>query len=104
MTDTVIAGSRRHFLITYDIADSKRLRNVAKWIENFAYRVQLSVFEAELDEKSLEKLVRGLNKIIDDMDDSVYIFPVCEDDWAKREEFGTNGEAEPLYGQACAVL
>ena len=43
-------------LVTYDIADPRRLRRVAKVSEGFGRRVQKSVFECELDERGLNRL------------------------------------------------
>lgn len=94
----------RHYLIFYDICDPKRLRKVAEWIENFAYRVQLSVFEAELDEKTFNKLLKGLKPLIDDIWDSVYIIPICSSDWKRRERYGATGMSEMIYNQSCVVL
>lgn len=95
---------KRHFLIMYDICDPKRLKNVAKWLENFACRLQLSVFEAEFDDETLRKVRNGLSKIIDDGEDSVYIFPLCALDWAKREAFGMSRPEEDEYNAPYQVL
>jgi len=38
------------YVICFDVADKKRLRQVAIQMENFGQRVQYSVFECHLDE------------------------------------------------------
>jgi CRISPR-associated protein Cas2 len=60
-------------LLTYDIdgnetEDKKRLRKVAKVCEQFGVRVQNSVFELDIDSKTLVTLKNSLSKIIKDRD------------------------------------
>jgi CRISPR-associated endonuclease Cas2 len=45
-------------VIGYDCTDDRRRLRVAKVLEDYGYRVQYSVFEAELDEKTLAEMVK----------------------------------------------
>lgn len=63
-------------LLVYDIADTKRLRVVAKTCERFLNRVQKSVFEGELGLSQMHELKRELNSIIDRETDSVMIYTI----------------------------
>ena len=45
-----MASKRIRYLISYDIANAKRLRRVAKTLESYGTRLQFSVFECPLDE------------------------------------------------------
>ena len=63
-------------LLVYDIANAKRLRDVAKTCEKFLTRVQKSVFEGELGLSQMHELKRELARIIDDETDSVMIYTV----------------------------
>ena len=92
-----------HFLIMYDVADGKRLRKLAQWLENYAWRIQKSVFVAEADETLLDKIVRGIKRYIDKDEDSVYLFPICEKDWKKRECYGVSEEVS-RYENSAVVL
>lgn len=67
--------SRKQYLISYDISDPKRLRHVARIMEGFGYRVQLSVFQCPLDDLRLEQLKAEIIPVINSDEDQVLI--VC---------------------------
>lgn len=62
---------RRKYLICYDIADAKRLRQTAKICESFGTRIQFSVFESSLDGMMLAQLQSQLNDVIHHTEDQV---------------------------------
>lgn len=80
-------------LISYDVetvtpGGKKRLRNLAKQLENYAQRVQNSVFEANVDYATFLKLKDQLLKIMDDQADSLRFY-YLGNDWKKKvEHFG----------------
>ena len=63
--------------ICYDIQDEARRRKVAMILEGYGVRCQKSVFEARLDEASLEKLVRQVNRAIDKRHDALRVYRIC---------------------------
>jgi CRISPR-associated protein Cas2 len=67
--------SRQCYLVSYDIADPRRLRQVARIMEGYGYRVQFSVFECALDDLRLEQLKTSLTQEIHSGEDQVLI--VC---------------------------
>lgn len=67
------------YFISYDIADSKRRREVSKILENFGIRIQYSFFECEMEQSHLEKLKNEILKIIHKKEDSLRIYPLCRD-------------------------
>lgn len=67
-----------YYLIAYDIADARRLQRIAKVMEDFGRRVQLSVFEAELEDRELARLRARVAKHLDPEMDGVKYFPLCE--------------------------
>lgn len=69
----------RLWIITYDIADERRLRRVSKWLEQQAQavRVQYSVFEVLADRYRLQLLRKQLAQWIDPAEDSVRYYPLC---------------------------
>lgn len=77
-----------HLLILYDISDPKRLQKVAKILENYAVRVQKSVFEAKMTQKRLLVLKREILSVIDSSVDSVAYFNLCEECWQKQLKIG----------------
>lgn len=68
---------QRIWVISYDIADPRRLSRVAKHLEQHAARVQKSVFEARLDTEQRRKLTMHLAGHMNANEDSLLWHPVC---------------------------
>lgn len=66
------------YLLTYDIANPKRLARIAKICEKYLIRVQKSVFEGDLTPAALHALQTDLQTEIDVESDAVaiYLIPV----------------------------
>lgn len=67
---------RRLYLIAYDIGDPERLAQVARTLERAAYRVQYSVFAAELRPQEREALLMAVERCIDPRVDDVRCYPL----------------------------
>lgn len=68
-------GSKEMLIILgYDISDRKRLAQVAQTCENFGTRVQYSLFECRLDERSFDILWSALQQIIDPDEDRIVAY------------------------------
>jgi CRISPR-associated protein Cas2 len=65
------------YAISYDIRDDRRRLKVAKVLQDFGQRVQLSVFEARLEPSELVRLKKRLTGILDQAQDSVRLYPLC---------------------------
>jgi CRISPR-associated protein Cas2 len=63
-------------LVAYDITSSRRRRKVARLLSTYGDRVNLSVFECELDADALETLILRLRALIARRD-HVRIYPLC---------------------------
>lgn len=63
--------SRTRYLVSYDISDSRRLRQVARTLEGFGVRLQYSVFECALDDMRLAKLKAELHDLLNHDEDQV---------------------------------
>jgi CRISPR-associated protein Cas2 len=88
---------RRHYLVTYDIADSKRLRRVFKTMKGFGAHVQFSVFQCDLPDIDLVRMKTALTEIIDQREDQVLIIDLgtTESNPVKRiESMGVKAEWE----------
>ncbi len=59
-----MAAKRLRYLVSYDIANAKRLRRVAKTLESYGTRLQYSVFECPLDDLRLAQARSALAEII----------------------------------------
>ncbi len=75
--------------VIYDITDTKLRTRVSKSCKNYGlYRVQKSVFLGTLNKNEIDELAIFCEDTIDDDSDSVYIFPMCEDDFKKVKLIG----------------
>jgi CRISPR-associated protein Cas2 len=66
-----MSSGRTRYLVSYDIANPKRLRRVAKTLEGFGVRLQYSVFECPLDEMRLAQAKAALQPVINHDEDQV---------------------------------
>lgn len=82
-----------HWLVIYDIRESKRLTKIAKIMEQYAIRVQKSVFEMEADDRILKELRERVKSVMEAEDFVVY-FKICESDWQKRMKFGVGARLD----------
>ena len=88
---------RRYYLVTYDIADPKRLRRVFKTMKGFGVHLQLSVFQCDLPEIDLVRMKAALTEIIHHTEDQVLIIDLgaTESNPVKRmESLGLKAEME----------
>lgn len=73
----------------YDIVkDKTRKRLSDKAIEQGLYRVQKSVFLGNIDNNLLDELIVFAEEMINPEKDSIYVFPMCQDDFKKVELLG----------------
>ena len=87
----------KHIIIAYDIADNKRRGHLVRWLLNFAWRVQFSVFEAAISPKELERMLAGIKKRIDINEDSVLIYELNKSNLEKKQLLGIDkGEKDPM--------
>lgn len=75
--------------IIYDIADDRMRGKVSKACKNKGlYRVQKSAFLGTLNRNQIDELKIICEDIVDTEVDSVYIFPMCEEDFKKVKLLG----------------
>lgn len=75
--------------VIYDISDDKARNRVAKACKGKGlYRVQKSAFLGTLNRNQLDELKIMCEDLINKEADSVYIFPMCEDDFKKVRLLG----------------
>jgi len=75
--------------VIYDIVDDKKRNRIAKSCKNKGlYRVQKSAFLGSLNKNQIDELEMMCKDIMDEGVDSVYIFPMCEDDFKKVRLLG----------------
>ncbi|WP_037325422.1 CRISPR-associated endonuclease Cas2 [Anaerovibrio sp. RM50] len=93
------------YLICYDIADDRKRRRIAKYLEANSIRIQGSVF---LGVFTKQRYMEVRNQLIDfadideeDSSDSVYMCPLCDQCWNKRWHIGNGRELE--FGEVIVV-
>jgi CRISPR-associated protein Cas2 len=69
---------RTWVVVSYDIPDDKRRTKVMQTLEGYGRRAQYSVFECELRPADLDRLKARLRDLIDDQQDDVRFYPLCE--------------------------
>lgn len=75
--------------VIYDIIENKVRSKVARACKGAGiYRVQKSVFLGELNQNQIDQLNLRIKDLINEDKDSVYIFPLCKDDFKKVKLLG----------------
>lgn len=98
------AGERLVWMI-YDIAKNKTRTRIAKVCLNKGlYRVQKSVFLGTLNRNQIDELKIICDENIDHEKDSVYIFPMCEDDFKKVKLLGQAFDKELVSDEVKALF
>ncbi len=64
-------------LLTYDISNNKIRTRIHKFLKEFGFNTQKSVFECDIDEIALKKIRRFCKNNLDHETDSVRIYKVC---------------------------
>lgn len=77
-----------NILVTYDVSTEtkegrRRLRKVATICKDYGQRVQLSVFEFQINDQQYETLVARLVKTIEPLEDSLRVYRLA----APREDY-----------------
>ena len=67
---------RQTFIVSYDIADPKRLRRVYRLMRGWGDHIQLSVFRCELSARELVELRSNLVRVIHHTEDQVLFVDV----------------------------
>ena len=62
---------RQRYIVSYDICDDRRLRQVAKIMESFGIRIQYSVFQCDLNSTDVVRLKGKLVDVVHALEDQV---------------------------------
>ncbi|MEA3255811.1 MAG: CRISPR-associated endonuclease Cas2 [Candidatus Altiarchaeota archaeon] len=81
--------------VMYDITDNRKRESVIKICKGYGlYRVQKSVFLGSLNRNELDSLALECEEAVDADNDSVYVFPLCEDCFGKIKLIGNAFDKE----------
>lgn len=64
-------------LISYDISSNKKRAKLHRFLKEFGLNTQKSVFECELDEEGLKRIVSYCRVLINPCTDSVRMYRIC---------------------------
>jgi CRISPR-associated protein Cas2 len=94
---------RQTYVVSYDISDPKRLRQVFKLMKGYGEHVQLSVFRCELTHRALVELRVRLGDIIHHGEDQVLFMDIGPEDGRGGTSISAMGR---LYKapERCAVV
>lgn len=69
----------KHYIISYDISDKKRLAKVARLLKSQAFKLQASVYYWMGKEEDVDTLKNALEKIINRHDDDIRGYLITRD-------------------------
>ncbi len=68
----------KRYVICYDVSDDKRRRHIYELLKDHGQRMQYSIFECILNEKTFLRLRFNLRRLMNTAEDSIIIYPLCE--------------------------
>jgi len=75
-------------VVSYDVVDDQKRRKLAEILKDYGRRVQYSVFECNLEKKYIEQMIKEASVFIDENQDSLRIYRLCNECVEKVETFG----------------
>ncbi|MEW6096948.1 MAG: CRISPR-associated endonuclease Cas2 [bacterium] len=98
-----MANNETLLWVIYDIVEDKKRNRIAKVCKDKGlYRVQKSAFVGKLNRNQLDELRIMWEDLIDDKEDSVYIFPMCSEDFKKVHLLGQSFDKKLISGELLA--
>lgn len=81
--------------LIYDISKDKARKKVSDTCKNFGlYRVQKSVFLGKLNTNRTDEIVEKSRELINPKTDSLYVIPICNEDFGKAQILGQGFDGE----------
>ena len=76
-------------ILAYDIASDTRRARLAAALEGWGYRLQESVFQLRLEPAELDEVRQQVTEIINQADDVIHLYPLCDSCLTRSEIHGT---------------
>ena len=83
------------YIATYDISDDLQRSRIARVLEDYGYRIQLSVFEMNLQDSELTEVQRQLGMLLS-KEDRLELIPIDTDRRRKRLRWMGSDLNEPV--------
>jgi CRISPR-associated protein Cas2 len=91
--------------VVYDISKDKVRNRVAKMCKDSGlYRVQKSAFLGDMNKNQIDELLLKLKELVNSETDSVYVFPMCDDDFRKVKMIGIAFDKELISDEIKALF
>ena len=91
--------------IVYDITVNKVRSKVAKICKGYGlYRVQKSAFLGDINRNQIDELALKCKELADKEKDSVYVFPMCNEDFMKVRIIGKAFDKELVADEVKALF
>lgn len=91
--------------VVYDITENNVRSRVAKMCKGYGlYRVQKSAFLGDMNRNQIDELVLRCKETTDEEKDSVYIFPMCEEDFRKVRMVGKAFDKDMIADEVKALF
>ena len=91
--------------VVYDIEENRPRTKVAKACLNAGiYRVQKSVFLGDLNQNRIDELTLEIQELVNEEKDSVYVFPMCKDNFSKVKLIGQAFDQELVTDEVRALF
>ena len=76
------------YFFCYDITNTGRRNLISKTLEQFGLRIQKSFFYCDIPPVMMEKIKATLLDIINEKEDRLFVYPVCDDCLIKTRVIG----------------
>ena len=81
--------------LIYDISSDGARKKVSDTCKDIGlYRVQKSVFLGNLNSNRIDEIVEKSRELINPKTDSLYVIPICQEDFAKVQILGLGFDGE----------
>ena len=91
--------------VIYDIVEDKTRNRVAKALKKTGLRrVQKSVFLGKLDSNRFDEIGERCRDLIDEDEDSVYLFPFCQEDFRRITVLGQGFDKKLVNDEVLALF
>jgi CRISPR-associated protein Cas2 len=88
-------------VVAYDVRDRRRLRRVARMMEQYGARVQLSAFECRLNKERMARLFADIKRVINRKQDKVTVIALCQSCVHRSERFIESGVTTDMDVYVC---
>lgn len=95
---------RHTYIVSYDIADPKRLRKVFRICQDFGNHLQYSVFECDLSDVEKVDLESRLKEAIHQQEDQVLLIELGPAESRGDRNIIALGQAYQAFDQPCYVV